>query len=510
MKRPLITLLFADRGVARTESPPTLAALDLSERMDLGTKVATATRTPGRLPVKTLIAITDLAAVVVSMAVAFHLRLLLPGDGVTRPQSAHVVVAAVSLPLWFAVFVRYGLYRANKVAGRRAEFGRLVHAAGTSVAAMALVAFVAALDVPRGWLVLTFVVAVFMLTAERELIRRLLTHLRLRGRLLRRVLIVGGNADAEALYTALMTDAALGYHVVGFVGEPPMSVTLFQHPPVMGSIDDTLRVAREVGAQGVIVVVTAVGMAAANRLARELPDAGIRVEVVTTLRDIAIERLELHALGRFPVLNVQPVRRQGWRAVAKRAFDVSLAGSGLVLLAPVMGVMALAVKITSRGPILFRQERLGREGKPFKLVKFRTMVTNAEDLLIDLTEGNEADGPLFKMRRDPRVTKAGRYLRRLSLDELPQLWNVLRGEMSLVGPRPALPCEVTGWSPELHQRLRAKPGMTGMWQVRGRSNASFDDYTRLDLYYVDNWSLLVDLTILVQTIPAVFFGRGAR
>jgi len=159
--------------------------------------------------------------------------------------------------------------------------------------------------------------------------------------------------------------------------------------------------------------------------------------------------------------------------------------------------------------VLFRQVRVGRNGKPFKVYKFRTMVENAEELVIDLRDLNEAAGPLFKISDDPRVTRVGALLRRSSIDELPQLWNVIRGDMSLVGPRPAIPSEVEGWLPELHERLRVKPGMTGMWQVNGRSAASWDDYVRLDLYYVDNWSLSTDLAILAQTVPAVLSSRGA-
>jgi lipopolysaccharide/colanic/teichoic acid biosynthesis glycosyltransferase len=167
------------------------------------------------------------------------------------------------------------------------------------------------------------------------------------------------------------------------------------------------------------------------------------------------------------------------------------------------------VKVTSRGPVHFRQERVGKDGKPFEVLKLRTMVLNAEELKDGLVEQNQANGPLFKMKGDPRITRVGRVLRALSIDELPQLWNVLRGHMSLVGPRPALPKEVPMWSPELHGRLAVKPGMTGMWQVSGGARwASFDEYARLDLYYVDNWSIWTDLAILAKTVPAVLFGRG--
>lgn len=199
----------------------------------------------------------------------------------------------------------------------------------------------------------------------------------------------------------------------------------------------------------------------------------------------------------------------GRAAVVKRLIDVVGAVVGLVLLTPLALVLAVLIMLDSPGSALFRQERLGKDGQAFQMLKFRTMVREAPGLLVDLRTKNEADGPLFKISRDPRVTRIGRALRRTSLDEVPQLWNVLKGEMSLVGPRPALPAEVAGWTPELYQRLRVKPGLTGMWQVNGRSSVSFDEYARLDLYYVNHWSIATDLAILAKTLPAVLSGRGA-
>ena len=180
-----------------------------------------------------------------------------------------------------------------------------------------------------------------------------------------------------------------------------------------------------------------------------------------------------------------------------------------MLLSPVLAVAAFAVKVDSRGKTIFRQTRVGRDSRPFAVLKLRTMVMGAEAMRAGLLAENEADGPLFKMEQDPRVTRVGRFLRRTSIDEIPQLWNVLRGSMSLVGPRPALPHETEEWDSLLTQRLRVKPGITGMWQVNGRSQSSFADYTRLDLYYVDNWSLTSDLAILVKTIPVVLSRKGA-
>jgi lipopolysaccharide/colanic/teichoic acid biosynthesis glycosyltransferase len=185
------------------------------------------------------------------------------------------------------------------------------------------------------------------------------------------------------------------------------------------------------------------------------------------------------------------------------------ASIAVIVTAPLMAVTAVLIKIDTRGPVLFRQRRIGKDGELFTIYKFRTMTVDAELRLAELEAENEADGPLFKIRNDPRTTRLGRWLRRFSIDELPQLWNVLRGEMSMVGPRPALPSEAAKWAPRLRQRLMVKPGLTGMWQVNGRSNTSFEQYERLDLYYVDNWSLITDLMIILRTIPILLRRKGA-
>lgn len=202
-----------------------------------------------------------------------------------------------------------------------------------------------------------------------------------------------------------------------------------------------------------------------------------------------------------------PPRGARWQRMVKRLIDVIGAVVGLVVLAPFLLCVGMTVKLGSRGPVLFRQVRIGRGGRSFRMLKIRSMVANAEDLRGGLE--NDADAPLFKVWDDPRVTPIGRFLRSTSVDELPQLWNVLVGEMSLVGPRPALPAEVSGWTSDVHRRLQVKPGITGMWQVHGRSAATFDDYVRFDLYYVDNWSLSLDLRLLVGTVVPVLGGRGA-
>jgi exopolysaccharide biosynthesis polyprenyl glycosylphosphotransferase len=208
-------------------------------------------------------------------------------------------------------------------------------------------------------------------------------------------------------------------------------------------------------------------------------------------------------------LSVSAVRLTRAQAIAKRSFDVVASAAGLLFVAPLLAVIALAIRLGGGGPVLFRQERVGLHRQRFKVLKFRTMVTGADLLLEELRDRNEADGPLFKLRDDPRVTRVGRSLRRYSLDELPQLWNVLKGEMSLVGPRPPLPREVEAYEDWQLDRLEVRPGITGLWQVSGRSELPFDEYVRLDLFYIENWSLAYDLFILTKTIPMLLAPRGA-
>ena len=461
-----------------------------------------------RLAPKLTLGAADTAAIVTAMVVAFAIRGLF-GAGDTDGR-ASALVGAVSLPIWLAAFSRHRLYSARYLVRRVEELRRVGRAILLGIVGMAAVGFMFQAQASRAWLGMTAAVALVVVAAEREAARHLFGRLRRGGGLLRPVVVVGVNHEARELAGLMATDPDLGYRLAGFVTDlPPERVHPSIADQVLGTVTDVRKVVEQVGAVGVIVAATSTTLDVSNRLVRDLTNAGIHVELSSALRDVAVARLTVRPFGRFPVIYVEPVRRTGWRTFAKRSFDVTFSLFGLFTAALLMAVVAVAVRLDSPGPVLFRQVRVGRDGVPFRVLKFRTMVVDAERLIIDLRDRNEASGPLFKMADDPRVTRVGRLLRRTSIDELPQLWNVLRGEMSLVGPRPALPSEVDAWHPELHERLRVKPGMTGMWQVNGRSTSSWDDYVRLDLYYVDNWSLSTDLAILAKTVPAVLTSRGA-
>ena len=247
-----------------------------------------------------------------------------------------------------------------------------------------------------------------------------------------------------------------------------------------------------------------------NTMTRRLTDSGYHVAISSALWDIDISRLRPQTVDGRSMIYVEPVARNGAPLMAKRAFDVTFAALLLIATAPLMLGAALAIKLTSRGPVFFRQTRVGRNGELFTMMKLRTMVQDAEAKKAELMALNEADGPLFKMTKDPRITRVGGFLRKTSIDELPQLFAVLQGTMSMVGPRPALPDEVSQWDDATRERLRVLPGLTGLWQVSGRSDSSFGVYKRLDLYYVDNWSMRHDLSICLRTVGVVLAARGAR
>ena len=420
-----------------------------------------------------------------------------------RPAGPDALIgSALLLGAWALWMGRVRLYSSRFITRRADEIRRILDAGMMAAASVGVGAFAFDLDLDRFWLVAATGIGALGLTIEREAVRRRFATMRAHGKLRRRVLMIGDNSESQLLEKMFDEETWLGYDVVETidptrVGDPNELTTR------------VLQAAREANATGAVVAATAIETRHSNRLIRDLIDAGIHVELSSTLADIDPSRLTVRPLGRFPVVYVEPVQRSGWRAAAKRAFDFTLASAAVVCLAPVMAGIAVAIKRGSKGPVFFKQSRVGKDGEPFDVMKFRTMVPDAEEILAELQEANEGAGPLFKMKDDPRVTGVGAFLRKTSLDELPQLFNVMKGEMSLVGPRPALASEMSAWEADLYGRLRVKPGITGMWQVSGRSETSFEEYTRLDLYYVDNWSLVVDLTILARTIPAVLKSDGA-
>jgi exopolysaccharide biosynthesis polyprenyl glycosylphosphotransferase len=315
-----------------------------------------------------------------------------------------------------------------------------------------------------------------------------------------RVVIVGANR----LGRQLADELDKGCEVVGFVdnGTDVDQLEL----PLLGPIAQLDELVNAYGVDELIIALPAGRREQISHVLARGFGRHVQVKLLPELGPLMLDRFAIHQLAGRDYIGFVPVAAVSW---AKRALDLLLVGSGLLAISPILALIALAVKLDSPGPILYRQQRVGKDGRPFSMFKFRSMCQDAERRLEALRAQNEATGPLFKMRQDPRVTRVGRVLRRWSLDELPQLFNVLRGEMSLVGPRPPLPTEVQKYEDWQLGRLRAVPGLTGLWQVSGRSEVPFHDMVRLDLHYIRNWSLALDFEILLRTIPAVLTNRGA-
>jgi exopolysaccharide biosynthesis polyprenyl glycosylphosphotransferase len=459
------------------------------------------------LTLKQRLMCADVVAMLTGVAVAFILQ------AVWRPVPQHIWsthgrLLAVSAPVWIIAMGMNKLYTARANERRTEEVRRILAATGSGVGAIIAIAFAAQYkELSRLWVIALFLSVSGALIVERSIARRMFLNLRRTGRINRRVVIVGTDAHAIGLLHTLQRNSDLGYHVVGFVGDEDLGER--GGVSVLGSYSELEQVIADTNSVGVMISLSSVSDALVNTMTRRLTDGGFHVALSSSLRDIDVTRIRPQHLGGRAMIYVEPTIRNGWRATAKRVFDITIAVAALVATIPVVAVVAVANRVKSPGPVFFRQVRVGRDGQLFEIIKLRTMVVDAEARKAELMAHNESDGALFKIRNDPRVTPIGRLLRKLSLDELPQFWNVLRGEMSVVGPRPALPDEVAQWPADAHDRLRVLPGITGMWQVSGRSDTTFDEYKRLDMYYVDNWSLVHDLTIVAKTFGAVASSRGA-
>jgi exopolysaccharide biosynthesis polyprenyl glycosylphosphotransferase len=483
-------------------SPPTV----VRESINFGAVRESRIRFHGSRAAKCAVVFADVVAIAASMCLAAWVRDRI----VTRPEPLGPMVktGVASLLMWPVVFGRYRLYTTAAISSASSEVTRAVHAMAAGVVLTGLISLVLVQAVSRVWLLLLMVLGTLAVLAERGAARRIFRRARGRGKLQRPVIVVGTNAEALGIAQMLGDDPSLGFRVVGLL-DCSNAIRAIPPVPVLGHWHDAVEIVKDLDVTGVIIATSAIDTGTANRLARDLIEVGCHVELTSGLVDISADRLLPHPLGTRPVVYVEPIRRFGWRAVAKRVFDLLFAVLLLVLTLPVLIVSAVLIKLDSKGPLFFTQPRLGRDGAIFGVRKLRTMVVGAERMLDELRDQSEVDGPLFKMRNDPRVTRVGRIVRKLSIDELPQLWNVVWGDMSIVGPRPALPAEAELWADETRARLRVKPGITGMWQVSGRSSLAFEDYVRNDLYYVDNWTLLTDLAIVAKTVPVVFLGRGA-
>ncbi|MGC9400571.1 MAG: undecaprenyl-phosphate glucose phosphotransferase [Anaerolineae bacterium] len=348
------------------------------------------------------------------------------------------------------------------------------------------------------------------LSLERILVLFIQSRLRRRGIGVKRVLIVGAGEVGRRVMRTIVARPDLGYQIVGYVDDnPEKGEGEIGRIPGLGTIDDLPQSINRLDVDEVLITLPWTYHRRILSVLRECERRNVMARIVPDFFQLSLSQVEIGDLGGIPLISVREIAFRPLSLFVKRAIDVTGAALGLLFGAPLFALIALAVYLDSRGPVIFRQERVGKDGRRFSIYKFRSMYVGADRERERLGALNEADGPLFKIRDDPRLTRVGAILRRTSLDELPQLFNVLRGEMSLVGPRPPIPEEVEQYQPWHEKRLAVRPGMTGLWQVSGRSELTFDEMVLLDIYYIENWSPWLDLTILLRTIPQVVMGEGA-
>ncbi len=414
--------------------------------------------------------------------------------------------------LWGVVLWGHRVYEPRFLGAGAEEYRRVLNAGMHIATVIAIGAYATKTDVARGYVALVVPLAVLLDLVGRHLLRTSLHRRREQGKAMQRVVAVGHAGDVVRLVDHLKREPFHGLQVVGACLPESGQVDLLLNRgiPAIGGFDNVVRTV-ELCRGDTVAVVSNPEMSgeALRRLAWKLEASGTGLIVSPGLVEVAGPRLTIRPAAGLSLLHVEPTAMDGARRMVKVAVDRLVSLTILVLLAPLMAVIALAIAVTSEGPVIYRQARVGQGGRLFTMYKFRTMVADAHARRAELMEFNEKDGVLFKMRKDPRVTRVGGVLRRYSLDELPQLVNIVLGHMSLVGPRPPLPEEVAAYPEDGHRRLVVKPGLTGLWQVSGRADLSWEESLRLDLRYVDNWSLALDALIMWKTGRAVMKGSGA-
>ncbi|WP_232303752.1 sugar transferase [Pseudofrankia sp. DC12] len=470
-----------------------------------------------------LVVSADFFAGALAAALAYLLRfnrvLVDLGLGAASATRFYLLVSLIFPFAWVGSIALNRAYEDRFLGNGSEEFRRVVNSAARLIALVAIASYATKAEVARAYLLIVFPAATILTVTGRAMARVLLLRMRRAGRCRHRVLVVGSGEAAAALVRLAHRDPGVGWNVVGIcLDRAPgrhshnrlerADFELFDLP-IVGTSERLEEAIRITDATTVAISPQMDG----ERLRRALwtlEGSNVDVLVSSTVTDVTGPRIHLRPVAGLPLLHIEEPELRGARRLMKAALDRGVATFALTLLAPALLTLALAVRLTSRGPAIFKQTRVGRDGRPFTMFKFRSMYTDAEARLASLADRNErAEGLLFKMRDDPRVTAVGKFLRKWSLDELPQLINVLIGTMSLVGPRPPLPREVAQYEGHVHRRLMVKPGLTGLWQVSGRSDLEWEEAVRLDLRYVENWSLAMDLSILWRTVFAVLKREGA-
>ncbi len=425
---------------------------------------------------------------------------------------------SITLGLLLVLWLK-GVYRIRPTSHWVGHFSAILGATTTGLVVLSIyeyfftkspdLLFSSSNEAPRGLIIYTWIGVTILLFLGRQLISVGLAFAYRHGLRRARLIVIGADRLGKMMMQHIAATPRLGYQIVGFIDAEDTPITQFGRFKALGSIADLESIIRIHNIDQVLIALPSNRHQQIVRSVRLCERAGAEFKLIPDLHELSLSSIDMDTIEGIPLIGIKRTGIGPWQYTLKRAMDISIAGLVLLLGSPLWLLIALTIKLDSRGPVLFKQERLGYQGWPFLLYKFRSMRNRADKDLGRLQTRSDVSGPMFKLKEDPRRTRIGKLLRKTSLDEIPQLLNVLKGEMSLVGPRPPLASEVAQYEEWEKGRLEIRPGMTGLWQVRGRSELDLDEMVLLDLYYIENWSLRLDLQILLQTIPAVLFSRGA-
>lgn len=461
------------------------------------------------------VAIGDLLVVAITMTLAQFVRFGVSASQVAVMDISYWVIGVLIGILWVIALVAWNSWDIRILGSGAAEYARVSNATLAIFGAIAIIAYVIEMQLARGYVAVAVTIGLLLLVLWRWIARRSIMRLRRHGLLTRSLAIVGGPGEVVQLYKSFKRAPGSGYNAVGAIlpGKSLQSPSGEELPlPVLSVSRDADSVVETlVKHQIEVVAVTGGGLnpRTLRRLSWELADREISLILAPALTDIAGPRIHSHPVADLPLIHVSTPRFNGFNSVLKRMLDLIGASAALILLSPLLMISAVAIKLDDGGPVFFSQQRVGKDQTLFKMYKLRSMVVDAEAQLENLKQGSENSNVLFKMKSDPRVTRVGHVIRRYSIDEIPQLFNVILGTMSMVGPRPPLQSEVEQYGVEAMRRLTVMPGITGLWQVGGRSDLNWEESVRLDLYYVENWSIMQDLVILFRTVKVVLARDGA-
>jgi len=432
--------------------------------------------------------------------------------GTLYPLDNYLWLLLIVIPVWYGLLSSQGLYESFRTK-RLTEIVWIIMKTGflATLITGTLIFVLKLTYVSRIFVVLFSAISVSFLTLEKVILIQSFKHARLGENNYKHLMVVGTGKRATKFVQMVKQHPEWGMKIVGIIDDEPEKIgTDVSNIKVIGLLKDIPDILHEKIVDEVVFIIPRLWLSRVEESILSCEREGIKVSVAVDLFDFKIGKLEATDLGGIPLMRLETTPGSPWQLFIKRGTDFIVSLVALVLLAPVLLLIAVVIKLNSRGPLFFKQVRNGMNGRKFTLLKFRSMVVGAEKIQEELIALNEMDGPVFKIKNDPRMTKIGKFLRKTSLDELPQLINVLKGDMSLVGPRPPIPGEVTNYKTWQRRRLSMRPGITCFWQISGRNEIDFERWMKLDLKYIDNWSLWLDFKILLRTIPVVLFGIGAR